>query len=374
MADVDPAVLKRRQYLRIKQMHYRSKIAGEITALKAEVDVLQKQLARQLLSPTSRALPWAEIATALDVDNKEKLKKRKMLQLQHASYLRLVGNMRAWVTRVLPVRHTTTSVLSSYTKQRAPVDPPWRRTYLPLDANTRKLAIDWLTQLLLHNTDNMLAKYEFDALDPHAYSIDFAMSLSPNDLFEYVWRTQKELPLPMEVVSAALRRWMQQYTTGSVWTDVQSSELLQDDALETVQGATYAHTVRENPTETVNFLTREFQPHADRVVFVGQNIHHDERVSSSVHRRNRMFWYVVDRVGPTTTRFRNLDVLSHFFTDHGPVSLDVEANLMGFTTAASLSEMDMLAAYTRHATAVYRCVGQRSDETLFALLDGCTPP
>ncbi|EQC38967.1 hypothetical protein SDRG_03922 [Saprolegnia diclina VS20] len=359
MADVDPAVLKRRQYLRLKQMHYRSKIAGEITALKAEADMLQEQLARQLLSPTSRALPWAEVATALDVDNKEKLKKRKMLQLQHASYLHLVANMRAWVTRVLP---------------RAPVDPPWRRTYLPLDANTRKLGIDWLTQLLLHNTDAMLAKYKFDALDPHAYSIDFGMSLSPDDLFEYVWRTQKEMQLPMEVVCAGLRRWMKQYTTGSVWADVQSSELLHDDALETVQGATYAHTVRENPTETVNFLTREFHPHPDRVVFVGQNIHHDERVASSVHRRNRMFWYVVDRLGPNTTRFRNLDVLSHFFTDHGPVALDVEANLMGLESASLMPEMDMLAAYTRHATTVFRQVGHRSDETLFALLDADTKP
>ncbi|OQR84121.1 hypothetical protein ACHHYP_18026 [Achlya hypogyna] len=342
------AVAKRRQYLRLKQMHYRNKIAAEITGLKAEVSRLEGQLARQMVTPTASALPWHEVATALEADNKVRLRKNKMLELQRASYETLVASMRSWVARVL----------------RGPEDPPctWRHTYLPLDSNTRKLGIDWITQMLLHNTDSMLAKYAFSSFDRRAYSIDFNMTLSSDDLFEYVWRTQKEISLPLDAVCRVLRRWMGQYTTGTVWTDVQSSELLRDDALATVKGTTYAHTVREAPCETVNFLTREFHSTPDRVVFVGQNIHNDERVPCSTFSRNRMFWYVVDRVDDNTTILRNLDVVSHFFTAAGPVPVAEEASLIGFEQLSDATEIDQVDAYTRFASTMYRRYRQRKTD------------
>ncbi|OQR99499.1 hypothetical protein THRCLA_06495, partial [Thraustotheca clavata] len=155
--------------------------------------------------------------------------------------------------------------------------------------------------------------------------------------------------------------------TGTVWNYVQSSELLHDEVLDTVCGTSYAHTVREFPNETVNFLTREFQPNANRIIFVGQNIHQDELVESSKYCRNRMFWYVIDRINPNKTILRNLDVISHYFTQEGPVPFNIEASILGCTLPSTASETQQIDIYTKYTTEAYTLVGRRSDEGLFAL-------
>ncbi|OQR93829.1 hypothetical protein THRCLA_08333, partial [Thraustotheca clavata] len=185
MSDVlDEAVAKRRQYLRVKQMLYRSKIAAEIDGLKAEVDRLQLQLAHQMITPSSKALPWKDVSIAMEEDNKLKLRKNKQLKLQEQMYRRLVSYMHKWALQVI----------------RSPKDSQyaWRHSFLPQDGNTRKLGIDWITQMIYHNTDSMLSKYNFPSIDAGPYHYDFQMSLSQDDLFEYIWRTQKEIQLPFD--------------------------------------------------------------------------------------------------------------------------------------------------------------------------------
>lgn len=96
--------------------------------------------------------------------------------------------------------------------------PTWRHTTLLGDAPARKMGFDWITQQLYHNTDRVLQACQFPApSDPRRMLEDFTITTQPDDSFQYIWRHQDQVEIPIEIVTLLTRLAVLAYLSGAIW-------------------------------------------------------------------------------------------------------------------------------------------------------------
>ncbi|RHY41753.1 hypothetical protein DYB34_008191 [Aphanomyces astaci] len=155
----EPALTIKAQY----QQGYRQTKKNEKAALLAKVGELEKTLVRIRRRHSSTAkhserpaskdllLPWKDVAKALSESAREalvlQLSLRKDLDLNREVFQRLA----TWMEPSMPWGVSNTSLA---------------RMPLVAHPEARRHGLDWLTQLVFHNTDAILDKYQFPPIDP----------------------------------------------------------------------------------------------------------------------------------------------------------------------------------------------------------------
>ncbi|RHY56826.1 hypothetical protein DYB30_008356 [Aphanomyces astaci] len=145
------------------QQGYRQTKKNEKAALLAKVGELEKTLvrirrrhgatAKHSERPASKdlLLPWKDVAKALSESAREalvlQLSLRKDLDLNREVFQRLA----TWMEPSMPWGVSNTSLA---------------RMPLVAHPEARRHGLDWLTQLVFHNTDAILDKYQFPPIDP----------------------------------------------------------------------------------------------------------------------------------------------------------------------------------------------------------------
>ncbi|CAK4080511.1 unnamed protein product [Aphanomyces euteiches] len=312
---IDEAKLKKRQYNREKQRLFQARLVNQMVSLKDEVASLEAELRRLKLEPVngsrSDALPWKEVATGLREETFRALHTNRQLRGKHQEQKELIEMLKAWVN--IQTRHGAT--LSSPSRT-------WRNVTLLASSRSRSMGYEWITAHLYLNTEAVFQRYAFPSVQSEEISGDFDIDFANPDEIQYIWRYQKEVDLPLELVADSFRDhvWRTMMLGGFVILHTEVLDGMPDQMI-------YRHTIT-NPSETVNYLGREYREEG-RVVFVGQNIHDDEILPSGSLQRNRMAWVVLERLAPCRTRARILHLNSHYFTKQGYVTMDEEAQLWG---------------------------------------------
>ncbi|EQC38970.1 hypothetical protein SDRG_03924 [Saprolegnia diclina VS20] len=337
--------LKRREGSTRHQRKWRQKIVAEIAHLREQALSLEAEVQRRKTTTKARppmdplTLPWQDVAESLRDESATSVHRNRALKLKHAQYATLVSAMARWV-------QTSSQPLVTAPRTR----PTWRHTALLAEPMGRQLGVDWITTMLFHNTERMLDAYGVYGTATSTHMIDYSVNVTEADTFEYVWMTTKHVDMALEHARDLIRMWLYQYATGAMWRKT-SSTLLDVELLLPLPRTTYCETHKLEPDEMVRFLSREFRGE-HQSIFVGQNIHADECMPMPTTFRNRAFWYVLDRAGPTSTKVQMLHVTSHLLSPAAePLGLVQEGALMG-CDLSMVHEVDQLEKLTRHANRV----------------------
>ncbi|KAH9132574.1 hypothetical protein LEN26_007365 [Aphanomyces euteiches] len=285
---------KRRQYLSERQ------------ALTDELNMLSKKLRVKL---DKALLPWKDVVQGLQDDYEIQQNVTLALRTKTRKNSQVIEALSKWVNVIFAPKIGQSLQLPSET---------WRNVTLPQNPDIRRVGMDWITQQLYQNTDNVFYRHELPPTSNlNDFFIDYDESLS------YVWRYQHDFEMPFEPFCDILRDTVGEFVKGGMWGS-RFSSYLDDNVL---PGITYARSIR-SPEEAVNYLSRGFIS-ADRAVFVGRNVLADEILPTSQRQSQRMFWYALEKLSPTQTRCRILILKSQDFTKDGYVSIDEEASYWG---------------------------------------------
>ncbi|KAF0705626.1 hypothetical protein As57867_006975, partial [Aphanomyces stellatus] len=295
---------------------------------------------------------------------------------QHAA---LAETMKRWVVQAC---HVPISLGES---------PARHKVTLAAHPAARRLGFDWITQQMYYNRDRVLALFH-DTID----------DTNP-DCLQYVWRWQREIDAPLEVVRDKFARANVdgQMRGSNIWptTPVPAAaavEALDDEALSSLN-ARYVHTLWNPHRAPVHFLSREFNT-PDQSVFVAQCIHDDECFPSTRAIRDRSLWYLVhtsstcvwymvgdrqtlsrlvlDRVGPSTTMLRAVTLNSHAFTKHCYVPLEQEMQGWGCDVghvATDQGKMVLFGAHVRRIVNQHNAMFEREVRAKLAFDDEWLP-
>ncbi|RHY00354.1 hypothetical protein DYB36_005705 [Aphanomyces astaci] len=323
LVDEDEArILHKRRLTREKMQRYRKGIVRKSSTLRHQAVDLQREierlLARQTTDKSPWLLSWADVARALRDDSDAARNTNGILRQLVLQQDREIRTIRSWVhgCQVLP-------------------NSSWRNVSLLEHPQARKHGIDWITQHLYHNTDRVLEQYAFAAVGSGVQiDDDTIIDTSSPDCFQYVWRDQRDMDVPFDVAARALTldffHSLLAHGTPltAIPTDVETLNEL---------GGTCRYKTSVGKFEQMNHLYRVFQS-ATRIVYVGQNIHHDPLYMDHArdNSSNRMTWVVLDKASATTTTLRKLTITSQGFRrdDGRMIPLDEEASLWGVDLSA----------------------------------------
>ncbi|KAH9069250.1 hypothetical protein Ae201684P_004939 [Aphanomyces euteiches] len=201
------------------------------------------------------------------------------------------------------------------------------RVTLSADPLCRQHGLDWLTQILYHNTEALLRRYEFWPEMSTDVQCTYHTDMTNMDDVQFIWRFQVDIPKQMDDVVEAVR---QKVVTRLNNTDMYNlgTSLIDPEIVSRISPImTY---VRRNPEFSgrngSSILYREFQDGADRTVFVGQSVY-DDKFESPQYRNKSMTWVQLTRVTPSWTRVSILSVSSLIFTNDGFLPLPEQARL-----------------------------------------------
>ncbi|KAF0689679.1 Aste57867_18916 [Aphanomyces stellatus] len=319
---LDAAKAERRLKERQKMQRYRQRLVAKMAFLKDTARRMEDQIrAHTLARRSSRTLlPWEHIANALREERDASSLTNATLKQECHDQTVLLQAMQLWVVRatgILPASPTTGG-------------PTWQNVTLSAHPASRKLGFDWITQYLYHNTERTFHDMGFSS---GAAISDFGLDIESPECCQYVWRSQRIFPAPLEYVRDVFARpniagqlkgsYLGNTTSLGAIHEIEAQD---NEALRALNGR-YLHTAW-GVNVLVHFLAREFHE-PNRCIFVAQNIHDDEALPNSALQRNRLIWLVLDRVGPDQTRVRGLCINSHGFDQHGYVNFEDEARRWG---------------------------------------------
>ncbi|KDO17408.1 hypothetical protein SPRG_17157 [Saprolegnia parasitica CBS 223.65] len=166
----------------------------------------------------------------------------------------------------------------------------------------RRTSLDWFTQRLYHNTDRMLARTSFPSTPMRV--MDHVEIDHGNGLLDRIARLQVDVALSLEDTYAAMRT--------AIWSTLRgdnapvSTTYLDHEMVESIDVNMYYQRMR-TPTNNCQYnVGREFKSH-DRIVFLVGNVRPAADPNAThVGWRSRLAWYILERLGPLTTRVRVL--------------------------------------------------------------------
>ncbi|KAF0689675.1 Aste57867_18912 [Aphanomyces stellatus] len=330
-------LMKKRMRQNVKMQRYRKRLVERADILRAEVAHLEADIdayvvhQQERLRAAPKALPWKEVARAmqedLDLTKKDNLALRRLCDSQAAISLA----MKRWVA----------SSVSLLTSPSGNTVLSWRHVTIGTDPASRVRAFDWITRHLYHNTDYMLQQYLFPSASSSEIVNDYIVDVSNAHGLQYIRRHQISVPYSLEAVRDYFARPYCAHMGGSAFppSNLANSAAViaaDDQMLRYYDGKLeYAHCSKAGGRALVHTLVREFND-PNRAVFVMQNVHDDALLPNDAIQRNRMRWVVLERISPNETKIRMLAIMSRRFSKHGFVPLVEEALEWGLDVRASM--------------------------------------
>ncbi|EQC25676.1 hypothetical protein SDRG_16462 [Saprolegnia diclina VS20] len=261
-------------------------------------------------------LGWDDVCSALAAARDEASASNRALKDKRYEMDQIIATMTKWVASM-----TQPSIQSML-----PESLGWSRTSLSADRASRKMGFDWYTLHLRNNMDGFFAQCNFP---PSGGTNCLHVVEGDDEIFHFVWSYQHEYELPIQDVYAGIRL--------PIWKKLRSDtspfpiEMLDQELLDQVAPSKMMYrrvVLSEKRTDVL--LTREFPADAtsDRIIFVSGNIHEDALLPESHYLRNRMFWHVLEPVGPNRTRLRVVWTISSFLSNKKPVTWAEEAAVL----------------------------------------------
>ncbi|KAF0689673.1 Aste57867_18910 [Aphanomyces stellatus] len=330
-------LLKKRMRQTKKMQRYRKRLIEKAEVMRDHIASLETEIAEYMQRrPSTKAaatllLPWKEVARALKDDGKLADKDNRALQQQCQAQRMTILAIKHWMTEA------TTIVKSPRGSTHT-----WRNVTLCAHPTSRQLGFDWITKQMHANTDAVLQQFHFPPLVSTDVVDDFTIDTTNSDFFQLVWRDQREVPYPLEDVRDLFMRPHFFVMVGGVGlpetTSIAERETIATDQhmlqLHCGSDTQYLHKRMLRAKTLVHSLVREFHE-PNRCVFVRQSIHDDELLANDPLQRNRMTWFVLDRLGPKRTKIRALNLSSQQFAKGGVyVSLEEEAPKWGLDVRA----------------------------------------
>ncbi|OQR85095.1 hypothetical protein ACHHYP_12286 [Achlya hypogyna] len=274
----DAAAEDLRRRNRLKQKRLRERVAGERRQLRAQVASLVKTLAVAQSKPKETCLSWKSIAASLARSSVESKLTLTMLRQEIE---------RAWVASMHPSR----SLLPN-----APFN--WTDITLMAEPASRRLGLDWYTKHLYHNTDRM---QQLCAFPSSGTVVDNLVVNIGNDLVDLIGRIQIDYDKPLEATYDVLRDKIWAELRGDTHSFV--SEYLDEELVKSIDPKMlYRRTVLD-VEESNYYVCREFNE-PNRVVFLFGNFTQDALQPRNLEWRPRLFWYILERLGPNKTRLK----------------------------------------------------------------------
>ncbi|KAF0719244.1 Aste57867_1167 [Aphanomyces stellatus] len=183
----DDSEAKRRRYFREKQRIHALKAKGFRHGLRDEVAALEATLSRAKAraGPMTGALPWHEVAKALQDARDRAIADNRALKIETHKLEQLARELNAWVrqTSVLPASLASTS-------------RTWRNVTLLANPTSRQMGKEWITQHMYHNADRLFMEHGFPAAWDEQGMHDWCFTKTHH----YLSRFQSVLPVPMPVL------------------------------------------------------------------------------------------------------------------------------------------------------------------------------
>ncbi|KAH9104558.1 hypothetical protein LEN26_015020 [Aphanomyces euteiches] len=302
----------------ILQRERREREKNEVYKLKVLIARLENER-RQWAKKSSHKhlLSWDQVAIALHEDTYTALNDNSRLRQQRQRLLNVITGMSKWIASAKGI-------------SRGPHTLPYSASNLSLhhvtltasDPLCRQHGLDWLTQLLYHNTEALLHRYDFWSRVSTETQCDFHTDMSNMYDIQLVWRFQVDIPAELEAVSDLLIFGMAR--------QVISAQSRVSPTMTYIRRI--AHT--KGGSQPSNILHREYNEDANRTVFVGQNLH-DDKFEIKPVRNKGMTWVVATRLGTSWTLVSILSVSSLYFNDKGFLPLTEQASRMGLALRPS---------------------------------------
>ncbi|RHY29994.1 hypothetical protein DYB32_004758 [Aphanomyces invadans] len=244
------------------------------------------------------ALTWHDVAAALDDDVAETRHENQRLKRRQQQLFDVITGMQRWVDTVGRIQRVPLPLDS------AANNLGMKGITLSSNAACRMHGIDWLTQLLFHNTDAMLQKYKMWPTTSSYVQADAFVDVSNVDDIQHVWRFQVDLPVSIAIALPLVRQHVVS-RLNSVDISSANVDFIDPELVKAVANdVTYVRRVYKRATsdDFANILYREFQG----------NGRTDDGWISVV-----MFRIVVTAWSPGTTRVSLLSLTSSYFSRAG---------------------------------------------------------
>ncbi|OQR89200.1 hypothetical protein ACHHYP_06424 [Achlya hypogyna] len=290
MVEADRAE-RRRLVLRLrnraKQKRKRARFLGERERLLAQVAEMQLVLS-QPRSGSSSLLPWKDVAGGLAQASVESRLSLEALRDRCERLYMLGQSMGRWVES-LTRRSNIPEVVRPFTTMTV---------QLLADPDARRLGLDWYTQHLYHNTDRMLALCAFPS---EGVVRDISVMDHEHGVSDILGRIQIDCALSLDDTYAALHTKIWDELRGD--TQASWSEFLDTELVQSIDPKMVYRRTAIAADESNYYVGREFKSE-NRIVFLFGNFSQDELQPENQRWRPRMFWYVLERMGPTQTRIK----------------------------------------------------------------------
>ncbi|KAH9113469.1 hypothetical protein AeMF1_012336 [Aphanomyces euteiches] len=278
----------------------------------------------QAMAANIGILSWEQVFMALQVDANDAIDENMTLKHKLERMKRVVDGMTKWVA-------------STKTINRGPHTLPYSASHLNLhhvsltvsDPSCRQHGLDWMTQLLFHNTTALLQRYKFWPNVSTDVQCEYHTDMTNMDDIQLVWRFQVDIPMVMEAVVDPVRcHVVNRLNSTDLWncstTAIDPEIVHQISSQMTYVRRIMQHTPTFDESTSCNILYREFNEDTNRTVFVGQTLD-DEKFEKREVRSKCMTWVVITRLSPSWTRVSILSLSSLYFTDDGFLPLERQA-------------------------------------------------
>ncbi|ETV96721.1 hypothetical protein H310_10038 [Aphanomyces invadans] len=304
--------LKKNMYQRQKQAMYRRQDKMEIAFQRERVVVLEELLAqarkrmRGTMATTAQStsiLSWEDIALALHEGETAAVERNGQLR-HHVQRAHVVlEDLKAWVFTRIPTY---------------PISSTWRNVGLVKRPDTRQIGVDWITKQLAYNSTRAFQQYGFPPPDS-SETVDDYVYFYDGDGLVAVQRIQYVVNQPFEAFCKL------------VTSDTFMGDVNLNTGDKPLNPDIHHHIHDSRQGIRLNFVGRATQVDDSHMSYVGQHVNNDELFPTDHLQRHRVMMCDYERVGPSKTKIRSLQLMSALFDKHGVyLPPEAEAKIWGF--------------------------------------------
>ncbi|OQS03977.1 hypothetical protein THRCLA_03744 [Thraustotheca clavata] len=214
----------------------------------------------------------------------------------------------------------------------------WVDTTLVADREARKHGMDWFSKHLYHNTDRMVQFADF----PTDNKLSGLKLVDTNDGgYNAIGRIQDTYNLPLKQVYEALQERIWSTLRGETFSA--ESECLDQDLTQSIDKDMLYRRSISSADEANYYICRVFHSE-DRIIFLMGNFSQDALQPKNRQWRSRMFWYILERTSPNTTRLRGILYNAPYIVDGKMVTWKDELTAAGLADP-NLSDEDNFRRY-----------------------------
>ncbi|OQS05471.1 hypothetical protein THRCLA_02406 [Thraustotheca clavata] len=309
----DPEYIRRKLHRERIRDYRRSKVM-EMKKLQQEAEELQVYIARAKKTKkiaVEGSLPWEEVALALQEATYDSKCNNAKLRSKVQKQRQLVQIMSKWVSMMVHVERSPNANLST-----------WRNVCLFQSDESRKLGFEWMTNHMLHHTNNVLDQCEFpsDVTLNQTNYLDLQCVWEDSGRYRLYQKHQTIFFTSLEKITKALH---QLYISNRVSVANVEKEDLDIQFLN--DSGRYSRT-QQWSANPLHFLRRQFIEPGHRSIIVGQNILEDEKYPVGKYIGDAQAWIVVTQLQAGVILYQNYYTAEQLHTKEGtPLPIEQDA-------------------------------------------------